>query len=140
MKKAISICMAIIAIAATLAVCIYAGDGRSLSYSYTYNPSPGVAYTVYYDIGSPFPFDDVRARTTITIYSSQGETEGYARAQLTTNNGSGDTGAARLPDASGLIDSGWGGVAGIDYATSVTHTAHAKVNTQITRSYSTLNP
>lgn len=140
MKKAISICMTILVIAATLVICVYAGDGRSLSSSYTYNPYSGIAYTVYYDIGSILPYDDVRARTTITIYAYQGETEGYARAQLITANGPGDTGAARLPDASGLIDSGWGGVASIDYATSVTHTAHAKVNTVITRSYSTTNP
>ena len=78
MKKILSGALAVLAIATTLAVCVSANDGKSLNKSYTYSPVEGVDYTVYYDIGSILPYDDVRGRTKILLYADKGESEGYA--------------------------------------------------------------
>lgn len=83
MKKILSGALAVLAIATTLAVCVSANDGKSLNKSYTYSPVEGVDYTVYYDIGSILPYDDVRGRTKILLYADKGESEGYAIVKLT---------------------------------------------------------
>ena len=82
MKKVISTMLAVLAIAATMVVCVSAGDGMPMNKSYEYNPVSGVDYTVYYDIGSILPYDDVRGRTRILLYSAQGESEGYANGRV----------------------------------------------------------
>lgn len=140
MKKILSGALAVLAIATTLAVCVSANDGKSLNKSYTYSPVEGVDYTVYYDIGSILPYDDVRGRTKILLYADKGESEGYAIVKLTIKGEVKYPMAVRLPDEEGYVDTDWYECPSVDYAEKVEHNAHAKRNASIYREYTTVNP
>ena len=113
------------AILSILTMSVYAATGQDIDLSKSYTKTIGDGrMECKYDIGSYFPYDDVRVATVVWADPNAGTTEdgGWAAAYIEAINGNYDYEYTDVwNNFDGLIDTGWVEIPSVDYAQTLEH-------------------